>query len=126
MQSKKRKFKRRRALICKMVKPSKNNKGYYEYRITIGEKDGTTHTEPAYGKDMQDALKRLLNTELTKKVERKLETSTGFIFLLWIAIMGIPAVFGDASTPWFLIYVFGSITLAIFIATWWYHYIKKD
>ena len=125
MQKNKKKFNRRRALICKMVKPSRNNKGYFEYRITVGEKDGTTSTTPAYGKDMQDALKRLLNTELTQKVERKLETSTGFLFLAWVLLMSIPAIFGDSSTPWFLVYVFGSIISATFVAAWWYHYIKK-
>ena len=52
----KHKFNRRRALECKFVEKSKNNPGYLKYMVTIGEKDGTKHTQPVYGKDMQDAL----------------------------------------------------------------------
>jgi hypothetical protein len=52
------KFDRRRALKCTFVEKSKNNPGYLKYLVTIGEKDGTKHTQPVYGKDMQDALSR--------------------------------------------------------------------
>ena len=81
------KFNRRRALECKFVEKSKKNPGYLKYMVTIGEKDGTKHTQPVYGKDMQDALSRLINKELTKKVENKLETSTGFVFVAWVTLI---------------------------------------
>ena len=42
----KHKFSRRRALECKFVEKSKKNPGYLKYEVTIGEKDGTVHTEP--------------------------------------------------------------------------------
>tara|TARA_R110001592_G_scaffold24165_1_gene93720 strand:- start:561 stop:944 length:384 start_codon:yes stop_codon:yes gene_type:complete len=118
-------YDRRRAIDCKLLKKSETHKGYCKYLVTVGELDGTITKHPVYGKDMQSALKRLLNTELTNRVERKLETSTGFIFLSWILLMGIPTVFGDTATPWYLIYVFGSIAMFMFVATWWYNYIKK-
>ena len=119
------KFNRRRALECKFVEKSKNNPGYLKYMVTIGEKDGTKHTQPVYGKDMQDALSRLINKERTVKVERKLESNTGLIFLAWLIIVGTPAIFVDHSTPWFLLYTFGSIILLMIIAAWWYNHIKK-
>ena len=59
------KFDRRRALDCKLIKKSDTYKGYYKYEVTIGEKDGTIHKQPAYGRDMQGALSRLLNKERT-------------------------------------------------------------
>jgi len=90
---KKSKYTRRRAIDCKLVERSKNNPGYCKYMITIAELDGTIHKQPAYGKDMQGALSRLMNTERTVKVEQKLETNTGLIFVLWLMIMGVPAVF---------------------------------
>ena len=46
------KFKRRRAIECKFVEKSKTSPGYLKYEITICEKDGTIHKEPAYGVDM--------------------------------------------------------------------------
>ena len=121
----KHKFNRRRALGCKLVEKSKNNPGYLKYMVTIGEKDGTKHTQPVYGKDMQDALSRLINKERTVKVERKLENNTGFIFLAWLIAMGTPAFFVDHHTPWFLLYTFGSLILVMIVAAWWYNYIKK-
>jgi len=54
---------RRRAVHCDMVEPSKTSPGYYKYLITIREKDGSEHKVPAYGKDMQDAISRLVWNE---------------------------------------------------------------
>ena len=121
----KHKFNRRRALECKLVEKSKSNPGYLKYMVTIGEKDGTKHTQPAYGKDMQDALSRLINKERTVKGERKLESNTGLIFLIWLLVMGTPAFFVEHHTPWFLLYTFGSLILLMLVAAWWYNYIKK-
>jgi quinol monooxygenase YgiN len=121
----KHKFNRRRALECKFVEKSKNNPGYLKYMVTIGEKDGTKHTQPAYGKDMQDALSRLINKERTVKVERKLESNTGLIFLVWLLCMGTPAFFVEHHTPWFLVYTMGSIFVLMMVAIWWYSYVNK-
>ena len=123
----KHKFNRRRALECKLVEKSKSNPGYLKYMVTIGEKDGTVHTQPAYGKDMQGALNRLINKELTIKVERKLETNTGLIFLSWLVLMGAPAIFfGAQNTPWYLAYTFGTIIMIMVVATLWYNHINKQ
>ena len=70
---KKSKYTRRRAIDCKLIERSKSNPGYCKYMITIVELDGTVHKQPAYGKDMQGALSRLMNTERTVKIEKKLE-----------------------------------------------------
>jgi len=67
------KYKRRRAIDCKLLKKSATHKDYCKYQITIAELDGTVHKEVAYGKDMQDALSRLMNIERTVKIERKME-----------------------------------------------------
>ena len=123
--AKKSKYNRRRAIDCKIVARSKANPGYCKYMITIAELDGTVHKQPAYGKDMQDALSRLMNTERTIKVEKKLQNNTGLIFLAWLVVMGTPAIITDTSSPWFLAYVFGSLILLMVVAGWWYSYIKK-
>ena len=119
------KYDRRRAMKCVLLKKSETHKGYCKYMVTIGEKDGTVHKQPVYGKDMQDALSRLINTELTNRVEKKLETSTGYVFLTWILIMGVPVLVGDADSPFFLVYVFGSVGVMLGIACWWYNYVNK-
>ena len=118
-------YDKRRALFCKLLGESKSYKGYYKYLVTIGEKDGTIHKQPVYGRDMQSALNRLINKELTYKVEKKLETNTGWIFLLWLSVMVTPAFLTDYSSPWFLLYVFGSVVVLASIAVWWYSYVNK-
>lgn len=123
--TKKSKYKRRRAIECKIVERSKSNPGYCKYMITIAELDGTVHKQPAYGKDMQDALSRLLNKERTVKVERKLESNTGWIFLVWLVVMGTPAILLDTQTPWFLAYIFGAVVVLITILTCWYNYVNR-
>ena len=122
---KKSKYTRRRAIDCKLIERGKSNPGYCKYMITIAELDGTIHKQPAYGKDMQDALSRLMNKEMTVKVERKLESNTGLIFLIWLIAMGTPAFFVEHHTPWFLLYTFGSVILLMVIGGLWYNYIKK-
>lgn len=126
MVKKKSKYTRRRATECILVEKSKSNPGYCKYMITIRELDGMVHTQPAYGKDMQGALSRLIKKELTFKVERKLETNVGLIFLLWLVLMGAPAIlFGTSNTPWMLAYTFGTVITMMMVAGVWYNYIKK-
>ena len=120
------KYTKRRAIDCKLIERSKSNPGYCKYMITIAEMDGTIHKQPAYGKDMQGALSRLINKERTNKVERKLETNTGLIFLSWLVLMGAPAIFfGAQNTPYYLAATFGSIIMIMVVATLWYNYITK-
>ena len=122
---KKQKYDRRRAMKAELLKRSSTHKGYCKYMITIGEKDGTIWKQPAYGKDMQDALSRVIKKELTVKVERKLETNVGLIFVIWLVVMGAPAIFAEVDSPWYLLYTFGSIVVATIVAAWWYNHVNK-
>lgn len=80
---------RRKAIDCKLIEPSKTSPGYFKYAITIRELDGSIHTVPAYGVDMQDAIRRLLKTERDAKINkvyiRKIEPITLIaIFTCWV------------------------------------------
>ena len=121
------KYDRRRAIECKMERKSNSNPGYFKYNITIREKNGAIHTEPAYGKDMQDALSRLINTERTVKIERKLERNPFLFFITWMTVMAIPVlIHGNMTyTPWFVVYMFVSFTALFAITGWWQHYLDK-
>ena len=121
------KYDRRRAIECKMERKSESNPGYFKYNITIREKNGDIHTEPAYGKDMQDALSRLINTERTVKIEKKMEKNPLIFFLVWMAVMAIPVIWhGDlAYTPWFILYMFGTFTSIFLFAGLWQNYLEK-
>tara|TARA_R110001592_G_scaffold182925_2_gene426394 strand:- start:561 stop:980 length:420 start_codon:yes stop_codon:yes gene_type:complete len=117
-------FKRRRAIECKFVEKSKSNPGYLKYLVTIVELDGTEHTQPCYGKDMQSALSRLINIERTRKIEKRL--GAGWFFLAWCIVMGWPAfMMEDTNQPWWLLYSFGSIFALVGLGGMWYQYIDK-
>ncbi len=122
----KQKYDRRRAMKCVLLEKSKNHEGYCKYEVTIGEKDGTVHKQPAYGKDMQDALSRLINTERTVKVEKRMERNPFIFFIAWMAAMAGPVILTDThDTPWFILYMFISFTALFFIAGWWQSYLDK-
>ena len=124
--AKKSKYERRRAIDCKLLKKSDTHKGYCKYMVTIAELDGTIHKQPAYGKDMQDALSRLMNTERTIRIEKKLENNPLLFFLVWMAVMSIPVLWNNfIYSPWFILYMFGSFTALFAITGWWQHYLDK-
>ena len=120
------KFKRRRAIECKFVEKSKSSPGYLKYEITICEKDGTIHKEPAYGVDMQSAISRLLNKERTVMVEKKLHNNPLLLFIAWVALMIWPVLVGIASdSPHMLLYSFTGIAVLTMLGGLWYNYIEK-
>lgn len=85
---------RRRAIHAELVRESRDNPGYFRYNITIREKDGMEHIVPAYGKDMQDAIERLLWNERVGKVTKSKILAPSFaVFLLGIvSLSGMFAV----------------------------------
>ena len=119
------KYSRRRAIKCEILKNSTSHKNYCKYKITICELDGTVHSEVAYGKDMQDALSRLINTERTVKVEKKIENNVLWILLIWAAIMGWPTLITDGGSPMYILYMFISVVTMFGLAALWYNYINK-
>ena len=120
------KFKRRRAIECKFVEKSKSSPGYLKYEITICEKDGTIHKEPAYGVDMQSAISRLLNKERTVMVEKKLHNNPLLLFIAWVALMIWPVLVGIASdSPHMLLFSFTGIAVLTMLGGLWYNYIEK-
>tara|TARA_R100000734_G_C3306821_1_gene97320 strand:+ start:849 stop:1220 length:372 start_codon:yes stop_codon:yes gene_type:complete len=121
----KNKYDRRRAIKCEILKKSSSHKDYCKYKITICELDGTVHSEVAYGKDMQDALSRLINTERTVKVEKKIESNVLWILLIWAAIMGWPTLITDGGSPMYILYMFISVITMFGLAGLWYNYINK-
>ena len=119
-------FERRRAIKCKFVEKSKTSPGYLKYEVTICEKDGTKHKQPAYGVDMQSAIARLVNQERTVKVEKKLHNNPFLLFIAWVALMIWPILVGIASdSPHMLLYSFSGIAVLTMLGGLWYNYIDK-
>ena len=121
------KYDKRRALFCKLVGKSDSNEGYYKYLVTIGEKDGSIHNQPVYGRDMQDAISRLIKKELTVKIENKLET--GWVFFAWLFAMSWPAaifgISGIEGNPVWIGLSLGSVFVMTIVAILWYNHVNK-
>ena len=58
----------RKALDCKLIGQSDIDSKYFKYEVTIQEADGSVYKTPAFGRDMQDALSRLVWNERTEAV----------------------------------------------------------
>lgn len=59
------------AINAELRKESKSFDGWFKYEVTIKNEDGKTQVVPAYGKDLQDALSRVVHDENVKKIETK-------------------------------------------------------
>jgi hypothetical protein len=97
---------RRKAIEGKLIGESKTSPGYFKYQFTILELDGTTHEIPAYGKDMEDALERLVWVERTEKKPFNIMVITALL-----TIIVVPSIIAAlTSNP---VWVLGALGLAI-------------
>ena len=62
---------KRKAIHAELRKESKSFEGWLKYEVTIKNTDGSIEVVPAYGKDLQDALKRVVHDEMVHKIEDK-------------------------------------------------------
>ena len=97
---------RRKAIDAKLIGESKTSPGYFKYQFTILELDGTKHEMPAYGKDMEDALERLVWVERTEKKPFNIVVITALL-----TVIIVPSIIA-ALTNNFL-WVLGALGLAI-------------
>jgi hypothetical protein len=97
---------RRKAIDAKLIGESKTSPGYFKYQFTILELDGTKHEMPAYGKDMEDALERLVWVERTEK-----KPFNVMVISALLSVIIVPSVIGALTNNPF--WVLGALGLAI-------------
>ena len=94
---------------------------WMKYEIEILNEDGTTELIPAYGKDLQDALSRVVRDKQIKRVEKTTEKIPMAVWLmLWFMYMGILIIgYYETLNHWIflggIIGVFG-VVLSL---NWW-------
>lgn len=116
---------RRKAIDCKLIEASKTSPGYYKYRVTIKELDGTIHDVPAYGKDMQDAIERLIWTERYNNVSKKKATAP-IIAVSMISIMILSGILAyEQNNPLWIIIAIGLNIFFGLIAKYIDNYLQK-
>jgi hypothetical protein len=67
----KRQSMKKKAIKVEYRKDSESFPEWLKYEITILNEDGTTDKVPAYGKDLQDALSRVVHDERAEKIQSK-------------------------------------------------------
>ena len=83
------KKKKRVATNATLRKESKTFDGWLKYEVEIKNEDGSTEIVPAYGKDLQDALQRVVHDDTVKKIESKLIKKipqTGWVFAWFLGL----------------------------------------
>ena len=123
---KKSKYLRRRAVDCKIIRKSRSNPGYFKYMVTVAEMDGTTSQHPVYGKDMQNALSRLMNQQRTEVIENKMTRNPFIFFIIWLTFMTAPMVItGHEPNQWYVAYMFIGMAIFISVGVYWSNYLEK-
>ena len=98
---------RRKAIDCKLVKESNTYQGYFKYIVTVEEVDGTISKHPTYGKDMQDAMRRLVRSEhadmVVKVVEKKQHFFVILLFILCVLFPLLGSNYNSENKDWWMI-----------------------
>ena len=81
---------KKKAIHAELRKESKTFEGWMKYEVTIKNIDGSLETIPAYGKDLQDALSRVVHDEKVEKVLPKInKVPQQAWIILWFISIGI-------------------------------------
>lgn len=101
--------KRRKAINCILVSDSKSSPGYFKYKVTIQEPNGDVYDLPAYGVDMQDAIKRLVSIERAEKIQKVYDKKIEPAFLVVIATAFFGAVITASLTNDYKYALYGTL-----------------
>lgn len=75
---------KRKAIHAELRKESKTFDGWLKYEVTIQNPDGSIEKVPAYGKDLQDALSRVVHDERVRNIEKKTKRIPDLVWVvLW-------------------------------------------
>lgn len=95
---------KRKAINVTYRKDSETFPQWMKYEVEILNEDGTTELIPAYGKDLQDALSRVVHDSKVEKVSKVVDKVPTFVWpLIWILSLGVVvsyittnrSIFGD-------------------------------
>jgi len=78
-----------RAIDCKWVRNSSSSPDYHKYMITYLNTKGKEVVVPAYGKDMQEALKRVNNSLNKEKRASRLGVIMVFSIITFITVAAL-------------------------------------
>ena len=106
---------------------------WMKYEVEILHEDGTTQLIPAYGKDLQDALSRVVHDDRVEKVEERVKRIPDLVWaILWFGyILGWTMLTYEIS-PYnklngiFFVGGIGLITLITLLGKSWFRKRNRD
>lgn len=113
-------------------KESKTFPDWLKYEVTLLNEDGSTETIPAYGKDLQDALSRVVHDKKVVEVEQKTKRIPDIVWLvLWFGYMFglIELTYLISDKTWnglFFISGVAVVTFAVLRAKSWFRMRNTD
>lgn len=95
---------------------------WMKYEITLLNEDGSEEKIPAYGKDLQDSLSRVVHDKKVEAVEKTVQRAPSWVWLLtWVSYMGaISALAVEYTSPLILASGLGVAVLAGVYLQWWF------
>lgn len=124
----------RKAIHAELRKESKSFQGWLKYEVTIKNPDGTLDIVPAYGKDLQDALSRVVHDDKIKRILPKISRVPLAVWVIcWFGILAYITVqvnkYHVELGDWIgLIYTstVGLLTIATIAISNWFSLRNKD
>lgn len=119
--------KKRHLIELEKVGESKTSPGYFKYKLKIQEKNGEISVQPAYGKDAQDAISRLVWNERVDKISNNKMLTNGMI-IAWLLTVIIPSIISSMteSPIWVLLGILTSVLIGFFIVIIEKYFNKKN
>ena len=123
------KRKSRKALDCKLIGSSEITSGYFRYEVTIQESNGEVYKAPAFGRDMQDALSRLVWNERTEAVNRFANKQSWLQFAPLVSLLCVLGVFAfqaqSHDNPAWILGGLASVGAILGISAAWSQHLNK-
>lgn len=106
---------RKKAIKVEYRKDSESFPEWLKYEVTVLNEDGTTEKVPAYGKDLQDALSRVVHDERVDKIQKKSESIPFWIWgLLYFSYMSFISIWSiNSQKPVIILFGFLFTILSI-------------
>lgn len=124
---------KKKAIKAEYRKDSESFPEWLKYEVTILNEDGTTEKVPAYGKDLQDALSRVVHDEKVKKIGEKARKIPDLVWVaLWFAyllgLVNLTYIFSDYNhfNAIFFIGGLAVVSAAVIRAKYWLRERNKD
>jgi len=85
---------KRKVINVTYRKDSQTFPDWMKYEVEILNEDGTTELIPAYGKDLQDALSRVVHDSKVEKVSKVVDKIPTVVWpFVWLVLLGIAVTY---------------------------------